>query len=195
MPFQRELRDLAYVPRWSIVRVAKPQSVAEHSFFTAIYSLQIARLIHWVAEYAPLVELALWHDAEECFTGDAPGPVKHTLYGPESGGVIARMMTDRFEAEWMGPSIAYTPQGYKEAKAIIRAASLVDDALYLMGELQRGNEACHAATHSVIKRLKKAWLALPGEQEVKDQAWDILRISLMRERDGYSVEPDRELNG
>lgn len=191
MPFQRELRDLAYVPRWSIVRVAKPQSVAEHSYYTAVYALQIARLIHWEGNWLPLVELALWHDAEECFTGDAPGPVKHRLYGPESGGVIASMMTDRFEGEWMGPSTAYSPQGYKEAKAIIRVASLVDDALYLMGELQRGNEACHAATHSVIKRLREAWAGLPGDQLPRDNAWVQLREALTREREGHSVEPDR----
>jgi 5'-deoxynucleotidase len=193
MPFQRELRDLAYVPRWSIVRVAKPQSVAEHSYYTAVYALQIARLVRWEANWLPLVEMALWHDVEECFTGDMPGPVKHELYGKEARSAIINKMTARFGIEWVADTPAYTPVGLHQAQQIVRVASLVDDAMFLAGELQRGNEACHAAMHSVLQRLRSAWIELPGEGTDIEQSktWRTVADAILHERNGYSVEPDR----
>lgn len=193
MPFQRELRDLAYVPRWSIVRVSRTQSVAEHSYYTAVYALQIARLIRWDANWTAMVEMALWHDVEECFTGDMPGPVKHELYGKEAKSAIARKMTSRFGMEWVDTSPAYTEQGNKEARQIIKVASLVDDAMFLAGEQQRGNEACHAAMHSVLRRLRNEWQYLPGQLGLgldNNSAWRTVADAILRERDGHSVEPD-----
>jgi len=191
MPFQRELRDLAYVPRWSIVRVAKTQSVAEHSYFTTVYAMQLAREITWGADWFPMVEMALWHDVEECFTGDMPGPVKHKMYGAQAEVAIAEMMEARFGGEWASGSVAYTHQGFHEAKAIIKVASLLDDTLFLMGELQRGNEACHAAAHSVIKKLREAWEKLPCEKQVRDRVWQAVRAAIMKEREGHSLEEDK----
>lgn len=193
MPFQRELRDLAYVPRWSIVRVAKTQSVAEHSFYTAMYALQVARMIRWDGNFLALMEMALWHDVEECFTGDMPGPVKHELYDEHAGAVIAQKMAARFGMEWVGQPPAFTERGNREAKQIIRVASLIDDALFLAGELQRGNEACHAAMHSVLYRLRANWSELPGETVPLDdnEHWKVVAQAIIKERDGHSVEPDR----
>lgn len=189
MPFQRELRDLAYVPRWSIVRVAKTQSVAEHSFYTAVYTIQLARLIRWEANWTGLLEMALWHDVEECFTGDMPGPVKHRLYGNTAKAEIEKMMLSRFGSDWVGTGITYTPQVFQEAKQIIRVASLLDDTLFLMGELQRGNEACHAAVNEVVNRLTSEWTKLPGPPTI--EMWGVVRGAIERERNGHSLEPDK----
>ena len=35
-------RDMAHVPRWVIARTHRRQSVAEHSYFVALYARQIA---------------------------------------------------------------------------------------------------------------------------------------------------------
>lgn len=91
------LLNLCHVPRWSIVPVIRPQSVAEHTFRVAVianalttravkslvrikkvwegnkYDHQITGLIDDVTAYA------LTHDMAEGFTGDIPAPAKALL--------------------------------------------------------------------------------------------------------------------
>lgn len=70
---------LGHVPRWSIVRIDRPQSVAEHSFNVAgivrelherlqldSAKYRLDRCVHW----------ALYHDVDESITGDIPGNAK-----------------------------------------------------------------------------------------------------------------------
>jgi hypothetical protein len=122
-----------------------------------------------------------------------PGPVKHELYSKEARTAIINKMTSRFGMEWVDTSPAYTEKGNSEAKLIVRVASLVDDAMFLAGELQRGNEACHAAMHSVLRRLRAAWVELPGEgPDIEEsKTWRIAANAIINERDGVSREPDQ----
>ena len=46
-PFALAWRDMAYVPRWVILRRHRQQYLAEHSYFVAIYAQQVARLIQY----------------------------------------------------------------------------------------------------------------------------------------------------
>jgi 5'-deoxynucleotidase YfbR-like HD superfamily hydrolase len=180
MPFQRELRDLAYVPRWSIVRVAKPQSVAEHSYYTAMYAYQVADLIEWKGDRYVLILMALWHDVEECFTGDIPGPIKHRLIDMKANDAVCAMMNSRFGSEWS----YFPPDGSPQ---IIKVASLIDDAMFLAGEIQRGNEACRAAWMHVMPRLQKAW----AEMEPNCTKLSIVTDAIMKETYTHSTEPDK----
>jgi 5'-deoxynucleotidase len=190
MPFQRELRDLAFVPRWSIVRVARTQSVAEHSYYTAMYAGQICDFLG-LATYKPFaVWQALWHDAEECFTSDIPGPVKHELLDEiKSQATIAAKMTSRFGLEWIEPK-ALTPEYVTMTDFIVKVASLVDDALFLAGEIQRGNKATQAAMRNVMERLHQTL----EEPHVLRAKWDdlikVLDDAILHEMNGTSIEPD-----
>lgn len=188
--FERELRDLSYVPRWSIVRVSKPQSVAEHSFYTAMYAYQIADTIGY--RYRGDVEgcreklllAALWHDAEESFMGDMPGPTKHRLMGMEAKDKIVASLNRRFGSQW---SYFITA----EERRIVKTASLLDDAMFLMGEIQRGNKACEAAKDSVMVRLRKSWFELPAHQDMLTTMWNtVILPAIKREATGTSTEPD-----
>ena len=63
---------LSYVPRWGIVAMDRPQSVAEHSYRVAMIALRIA------SEADVAIDLAeiLAHDLEEAHTGDTPATEK-----------------------------------------------------------------------------------------------------------------------
>ena len=72
---------IRYVKRFSTCRVLSPESVAEHSYFTAFYALLVAE---WVADEGiddldveRLLRRALLHDLEEARTGDMPRFFKH----------------------------------------------------------------------------------------------------------------------
>lgn len=71
-----------YVKRFSTCRVQYPETVAEHSFFTALFAMVIA---DWVIErwgydidLGELLRRALVHDLEEVRTGDLIRPFKHS---------------------------------------------------------------------------------------------------------------------
>lgn len=72
---------LKYVTRFSTCRTLHKESVAEHSYYTALYSIVVAK---WVTDHtdlridvAKLLTKALVHDLEESITGDIPRDFKH----------------------------------------------------------------------------------------------------------------------
>lgn len=78
----QDLLDLSYVPRWCVVPIARPQSVAEHSYRVAVIAMDICRKINGedllsagVIE-SHVILWALVHDAPESETGDLPSTVK-----------------------------------------------------------------------------------------------------------------------
>jgi len=74
---------LRYVDRFSTCRVIKKESVAEHSFYVAFYSLMIAWWCEAQHNLAPLnltelITKALLHDIDEAATGDIPRFFKYS---------------------------------------------------------------------------------------------------------------------
>jgi len=168
--FEREWRDLAWVPRWTIIRTLRQQSVAEHSFFVALYAHDIALLINQTPagntcnyDLGRLQRLALIHDAEEAITGDTPGPIKRSLYRDDADEIVAKMVQRRF------PHDPYTPSN--EERAIIRTASLLEETLYLAGEVQMGNRAAEAVFRRSTERLYRIWRTLPARKETLERLW------------------------
>lgn len=144
--FERELRNLAYVPRWGIVRVLRNQNVAEHSFYVAIYADQIAELIDWGGDRAMLLRLALSHDWDEILTSDVAAPAKKVIQKSSGfgwamverwlrGGMRERVKDyDRWNSgviEEKGPEA--------EAHTIVKLADLLEAILYLADEQNMGN--------------------------------------------------------
>lgn len=83
-----DLLALSHVPRWAIVPMLRPQSVAEHSYRVTVILAWLTNQIHTTH---PLPDggpdymgprswsYAMAHDVEECRTGDIPGPAKRRL--------------------------------------------------------------------------------------------------------------------
>lgn len=68
---------LSYVPRWGIVPVLRPQSVAEHTYRVMVIVRYLAKVMNMSDSLtAKVVVEALEHDFEEHATGDTPSPAK-----------------------------------------------------------------------------------------------------------------------
>ncbi|MDE6397902.1 MAG: 5'-deoxynucleotidase, partial [Clostridiales bacterium] len=72
---------LRYIDRWSLMRNARKENVAEHSYITALVAHALCTVQNELyggnlnADRAAV--LALYHEAAEVFTGDMPTPVKY----------------------------------------------------------------------------------------------------------------------
>jgi 5'-deoxynucleotidase YfbR-like HD superfamily hydrolase len=163
--------------------------VAEHSYFVALYAYDIARLLYEGGEAIDLGRLqrmALIHDAEEAITGDTPGPIKRSLYRDDADDVTRRMVMQRF------PHDPYNPDDIE--RAIIRTASLLEETLYLAGEVQMGNRAAEAVFRRSSERLYRIWRTLPASPRNLDTWWQD-RIDPAIDRELHQPSAINENNG
>ena len=181
--FEREYRDLAHVPRWTIARVIRRQSVAEHSYFVALYAMQIADLIDRPVDMmGHLLWYALTHDLEECFTGDIPGTTKRSM--TDNQGVRHVMWIQNQLRERFGPGIVPTPS--EPEQKIVKVANLLDEVMYLAGEQQLGNLSVNALLDNSMDRLEQAWFNLPARKDVLDAGFTKVMFAIQEERYGQS---------
>lgn len=169
--FESERRDLSWVPRWSIIRCTRQQSVAEHSYFVAAYGSRVAELINWPKADGSiqsqlhrcdmrykLVVYLLRHDEAEAIESDIPGPIK-TLGKYDREGVLG-LVKARFGDK---------PFCTVEMKSIRIVADLLDECMYLAGELNAGNRAVMSALDNSRRRLMEAIDKLPGDADARSK--------------------------
>lgn len=184
--FERELRDLAFVPRWVIARTIRTQSVAEHSFFVAVYTAQLCELLELSKEETlNSVILALTHDWEECFTGDIPGPVKKSTFDKTKFNTyISRGVSLRFDFSYRyGKNAVYDK--------IVKTANLIDEVLYLCGERQLGNQSIEQFYNNSIRRLRISWNELPWpEPNMRSKKWELIDLAINKELVKHSELPE-----
>lgn len=149
--FEREIRDLGSVPRWVTARHIHKQSVALHSYYVAIYADQIATHCSVLCDRAALLRYALWHDADEGFTGDMPGPVKRqTMDQDKIHSFIATHLKKRFPSEeWVKPKDILICQ-------IVKVADCIDAILWNAAERQLGNMSLRPYRDNDWRNLKTA---------------------------------------
>ncbi|MDP2641099.1 MAG: HD domain-containing protein [Candidatus Yanofskybacteria bacterium] len=96
-------RSLAHIRRFSSTPQHFPESVAEHSFFTAYIALILCDLTQARGETVDkekVLAMALVHDKEEAFSGDILTPFKH--YSPEITETIRRVNKEVIPQEFEG---------------------------------------------------------------------------------------------
>lgn len=161
--FERDLRTLSFVPRWVITRNIRTQSVAEHSFYVAVYAGQLAHYLEYEGDLGTLLHYALWHDVEEVFTGDIPGPAKRSMVGDQAELWLMMGLQARF-----GFSLAPLTG---EGKLIIKIANLLDEVFYKATEIQMGNRGAMHEYKLSSARLYTAFQMLSLSQPRMKDLW------------------------
>jgi 5'-deoxynucleotidase YfbR-like HD superfamily hydrolase len=166
------------------MRVHHRQSVAEHSYFVASYSLGIADFIDWKGNREDLVRFALRHDEDEAITGDIPGPVKRL--GELDYGKLDEVTDQIFEQT--------TPiEDAEQVVAIAQVAGLLDECLYLAGEMNMGNRHVGMVFINSKVLLMRAIDGLPTTMEGKQKLAGFLRDIIDSETN--AVKSNEGFNG
>lgn len=182
--FDKDLRNLAYIPRWSLLRHIRQQSVAEHSFYVAIYAGQIAHAMGWPGDRAALLDAALTHDLDELVTADIPGPVKRA-YRSRMGidGLSSLGQWMRSEASKRVPDLPDDPD--RETKFIVALADMIEACVYLEEEKNLGNRNVqdyvvymHEQTRELIERCPAKFAPF------KDMFLEFLKMAVEKETIG-----------
>ncbi|WP_372632285.1 5'-deoxynucleotidase [Cohnella sp.] len=161
---------LQHIERWSLMRSANPENVAEHSFHVALiaHSLGVIAREIFGRDVQPeqLASYALFHDATEVFTGDIPTPVKHQnprilanfreIEAMASERLLANV-PERLRGSY-APLFTRQPDDPALAK-LLKAADLLDAYLKCTSEMSAGNREFATARSQIEEKL--AQLGLP----------------------------------
>lgn len=96
---------LSHVPRWVIVPTLKTQTVADHSWRVAVISVELAQLLRAGRSFQlEAAAVAVFHDVDECLTGDVPASTKPSpSYSTMKDVDVVVKVADYFEAlTWIG---------------------------------------------------------------------------------------------
>ena len=191
--FNRELRDLAHVHRWGILRKSRQQNVAEHSYFVAMYCIELVDSLGLrpFVQADRLIQRALTHDLGEVWTGDIPSPVRRRI----KNGLV------ELEYLKMGEVFPHffglVPEEPLAGK-ILKVADLLEACMYLADEENLGNKSVghmqdpNSCFGSNFVRLQDAyWMVLTpsigyADQENIQQTWERIYQGLEDARGGLS---------
>jgi len=150
--FLKEERKLDKVIRFSAQMRIKDESVAEHSFHVALYSMILADLEEKIfknkVDKEKLLKTALLHDLEECLTGDIIYSFKHThknltreikRISQRFFEGLMKSLPDKISKEYLT-----FWQGAKDKKKIegkiMEAADKLEGLIYALNEFSLGNK-------------------------------------------------------
>lgn len=150
--FEREYRDLAFVPRWAIIPTNRTQSVAEHSYYVSLYTLHICEYMCFSSNItADALEYALLHDRDECFLSDIPGPTKRSIRDKEKyDQYVCKETLRRFGSRTIGG------ENYDLVKKVIKVADLMDEVGFWYEQKFMGNDHHKVMLPECTDRLLKA---------------------------------------
>lgn len=193
--FSPHLRMMSEVKRWQILRRIREQSIADHSYYVAVYAWQIAKAIEWTGDKEALMVWALFHDVRETVTGDIPGPVKRGAKFSDDTDQINRVLylrgvVDHSKHQDLNQS----------GLLILKLANLVDEMMYLGVERSLGNalpartvENCIERVEQTMSRLAEMWAEGTTEfnkgwhDTLRDMQHEIVNIPMRFELDSIQM--------
>lgn len=111
--------------RWQIVKVARTQSIAEHSFMVAMLVERLCHLLHLGNDDTlRAIRYALHHDLPEVYTGDLPTPLKSL-----GGGAVKEAISDFESVVELNDRPLMDDDPF--ITSIIKAADLIESVLFL----------------------------------------------------------------
>jgi putative hydrolase of HD superfamily len=165
--FINKERMLDRVIRFSANKKIKDQSVSEHSFHTAIYSLVLAdfeeKFFGNKIDKERVVKIALLHDMEECLTGDIIHPFKYINKNLKSEidkmgqeylvnlfDNLGNKISKEYLEYWNGKGIDKGIEG-----KIVEAADKLEGLFYAIDEYSLGNREFKKMINDYLKILKR----------------------------------------
>lgn len=154
-----EFRDSAWVPRWSIIRAYKKQSVAEHAYFvTATINDMLSYLgakVDWYPQPMRVLEMLQWglhHDVAEVVTGDITGPVKQAIIDPVAYKAFVKERED--EIVGWSPSWTFEHCFSKQEQLVCEVADKLESLIFVYDEIKGGNRQLLRLRDSLEKTLR-----------------------------------------
>jgi 5'-deoxynucleotidase len=138
------IRRLRNVKRFNTIPILSSQNIADHSYFTAIIAMDLARRVEVQTgrslRMEKLLQKALLHDVEEAFTGDVPHPIKRmTEYTRSFFEDLALLVRNRFLPEWVRELASLSKTG--QEGHIVKLADYIELYIYCVEERLLGNRS------------------------------------------------------
>jgi 5'-deoxynucleotidase YfbR-like HD superfamily hydrolase len=189
--FPPELRTASVVPRWSVVWTLMRDSVANHSYYVAIYSRKIAQLLDWTGNWSMLMFLALVHDLDETITGDMVSPVKSQIIDADRAADYINLKMEERLPDIMREVNSMTDCQNNLAKQrtvdecwlIIKAADRLDALLFLIGEQRMGNGVVAPRIIDAQARFYASWMDLPKAKTELQEIWQTVILPVIKEHE------------
>lgn len=158
--FSHRERMLGHVIRWNVAPRLHNQSVAEHSYYVALYSEKLCTLLRVdPVDYRATISYALHHDMPEIVTSDIPGPAKRAFADPDKLEEYEDLLMEKIglTGEHRAPTDLVS--------RIVKAADTIDAYFWLSMEVARGNQMLIAERNIAKDRMRMAlnYLDLPGD--------------------------------
>lgn len=187
--FEKEYRMLSFVPRWAIAPRHNRQTVAEHSFYVALYASQICDVLGInLEDKAAILDYALRHDALEAWTGDIPGPAKRAIKNDASYAAYENQFAEKV------PDY----NQYNHPFLVVKLAGMIDEIFFLKTEIGMGNHMVYGLYNRSLERM---WVVLkqldsrhPG-MGIKQQVFGALELEVDRliEKGAYIPNRDEDI--
>ena len=160
---------LKTIRRWSLMRSAIPENVAEHSHMTAVlaHALAVIGREYFGRDCDPdaIATAALYHDAGEILTGDLPTPIKYynrdlmqAYRGVEemAGQRLLAALPERLRPAYE-PLLAAPTDDY--VRRVLKAADKFSAYIKCAEERRAGNDEFSEAERKTLERIRS--LELP----------------------------------
>ena len=163
--FYALLGRMRYITRWGLMRNSFSETLAEHSYMTAVLAHALAlirrEILHLEGPDPDRCAVAaLYHDASEILTGDMPTPIKY--YNPEIRTAykeVERIAGNRL-LDMLPPELrkCYEQdvlESDKELEPIVKAADKLSAHIKCLEEQKAGNTEFDSAAKQTWDAMKK----------------------------------------
>lgn len=159
------LSRLRHIARWSLMRSALKENVAEHTAQTAFIAHGIATIgnLRFERGYdvGLIVQLALFHDAGEVLTGDLATPIKYqnpeikAAYKAVEKGASKRLAAMLPEDMRSAYERLLDPDEDQAAWRVVKAADRISAYVKCLEELRAGNREFEKAAQTILQSIEE----------------------------------------
>jgi 5'-deoxynucleotidase YfbR-like HD superfamily hydrolase len=175
--FIHDTRDLMHVRRFTTVRGFQDESVAEHSYYTALYAMIICDMEESAGRAVDKLEVlrrCLVHDLDESRVSDIPRPIKYA--NPEAQATITKISQQAYRE-----LVSNLPENLHEdyfrlwskdssyESMVEKAADLLEALAWAIEEQAMGNMRVKSLNiaHSILEEIRK--IGVPSATEIAEQ--------------------------